>query len=179
MRRLGAFAVAVALAACGDSEPLPMTFSQQRMEARQNAELAAEALRRGAYSGACRAGAAAASPRVAVLINAHQCLSCRDLGYMLRRVPPTLAAGGKTALIVPASDTAVVCAFLRQERIAIPTLTLPEHDAELANARTIVVATMDEAMETDSVYFGLTGTEILRRMEGNLRVPAPSQLDSN
>lgn len=48
-------------------------------------------------------------------VTARACLSCKDVGYGLRRRP-----GGALLIVTPREDTPEVCAYLRGERLTLP-----------------------------------------------------------
>jgi len=65
--------------------------------------------------------------RVALLVfaDAERALSCRRLGFGLRRALRSAARqGGSVVLVVPVADTAIICDFLRRERAPISVLPL-------------------------------------------------------
>lgn len=81
-------ALCAALGACADEVvQRPPSLAVQRAEARASASTIAQAFRSGEIVGACASPAPSGPPSTVVLLNARQCLSCRDLGYMLRRLP--------------------------------------------------------------------------------------------
>lgn len=158
-------ALLVGLSGCEPGVPMPPSSTDQREEARQNVRMVADALQRGSYRSACGRTPNAPFPRAVILINAHQCLSCRDLGYMMRRISESLGeAEHRTMIVLPARDTAAVCAFLRQERIPIQAVTVWDRDNVLQSARSIAVFTTNETLEVNSMYAGPTGTDILRQI---------------
>jgi hypothetical protein len=143
------------LAACGQpATQTALTRSEQQSEARLTATRVAEKLA-GAPVSACGSGSAPPMVGVAVMINARQCLSCRDLGYMLRRLKTHVA--GSPVVVVPAADTPAICPYLRQERVRLPVLALPDEDRTLADTRTLMLYTAKGDGTVDSVYFGITG----------------------
>lgn len=72
---------------------------------------------------ACGPAPAPARPGRMLLVTAKQCLSCRSMGLVMRR----LAAGGaELAVVVPARDAEAVCAFARQEQVGASILALPD-----------------------------------------------------
>src|SRR5687768_2901788 len=69
-------------------------------------------------------GPAPARPGRMLLITAKQCLSCRSMGLVMRRL--AAAGGAELAVVVPARDAEAVCAFARQEHVGASILTLPD-----------------------------------------------------
>jgi hypothetical protein len=69
-------------------------------------------------------GPAPARPSRMLLVTARQCLSCRSLGLVMRRL--AAAGGEELAIVVPARDAEAVCAFARQEHLASSILTVPD-----------------------------------------------------
>jgi hypothetical protein len=67
-------------------------------------------------------------------------------------------------LVTPASDTAAVCPFVRQERIRIPMVALTRHARDLENSAILMVATLGRDTTVQSVVFALKGSEILRQL---------------
>jgi hypothetical protein len=73
---------------------------------------------------ACGPDPAPARPGRMLLVTAKQCLSCRSMGLLMRRLA---AAGGEAlAVVVPARDAEAVCAFARQEHVGVSILALPD-----------------------------------------------------
>lgn len=160
-----AVALAFALAGCADESAAgPPSLALQRQEAVATAAGFSEALRSGAVVGACGGVAPVRAPSVAVLINARQCLSCRDLGYMLRRLPSHLHPGDDAVLVTPASDTAAVCPFLRQERIKFPVIATTADTSGFSAAVVLTVAYLRPDTTVDSVHFALKGSDLLKQV---------------
>lgn len=112
MKRLRWFTLALALwAACRAPLPAP-----------------AETILAGVFeqplAPACGPDPAPARPGRVLLVTAKQCLSCRSMGLLMRR----LAGSGGEALVVvvPARDAEAVCAFARQEHVGVSVLALPD-----------------------------------------------------
>lgn len=159
-RALGLLAVVV-LQGCARSAEATYGPEEQRREARTSTEQLSAAVRERAFVPACGGTLAPEPPRVAVLVNARQALSCRDLGYLLRRVLPV---GGSPAaapwIMVPAADTTAVCGFLRQERVRLPVVAITGDGEALREARTITMARLG-AERADTAYFAPTGRAVL------------------
>ena len=73
---------------------------------------------------ACGPAPAPARPGRMLLVTAKQCLSCRSMGLLMRRL--AVAGRGGLAVVVPARDAGAVCAFARQERAGASVLALPD-----------------------------------------------------
>lgn len=73
---------------------------------------------------ACGPDPAPARPSRVLLVTAKQCLSCRSMGLVMRRL--AAAGGEELAIVVPARDGAAVCAFARQEHVGAAILALPD-----------------------------------------------------
>ena len=69
-------------------------------------------------------GSAPARPGRLLLVTARQCLSCRSMGLVMRRL--AAAEGEALAIVVPARDAEAVCVFARQERLGSSVLTVPD-----------------------------------------------------
>jgi len=66
-------------------------------------------------------GRRAVRPSAAVFITARQCLGCREIGHLLRKLSlRNGAADTGLTIVIPTADTTVVCEFLHEERIAMP-----------------------------------------------------------
>jgi hypothetical protein len=162
-RRLCATGLALAAATVlwGCARPARATFGpeEQRREARSSADHFATAVRERAFVPACGAPPATGTPRHAVLVNARQALSCRDLGYLLRRLVPAPGSAPAPWIMVPAADTAAICPFLRQERVRLPVVAITAGD-DLREVRTIVLARLGPG-GPDTTYFAPTGRAVL------------------
>ncbi|HJR36650.1 MAG TPA: hypothetical protein VJ817_16960 [Gemmatimonadales bacterium] len=73
---------------------------------------------------ACGPDPAPARPGRMLLVTAKQCLSCRSMGLVMRRL--AAASGEELAVVVPARDAEAVCAFARQEQVGASILALPD-----------------------------------------------------
>jgi len=62
-------------------------------------------------------------PRRLLLVTVRQCLSCRSVGLLLRRL---VSEGAGLALLVPSKDAEEICTFARRERIEAPIFTIPD-----------------------------------------------------
>lgn len=113
MNRLRWSALALALAgAC--RAPLPSTAES----------VLAGVLRGLEYSLGPVCGPAPARPGRMLLVTAKQCLSCRSMGLVMRRL--AAAGGAELAVVVPERDAEAVCAFARQEQVGASIVTLPD-----------------------------------------------------
>lgn len=165
--------LAACIAACGrEAAPAALTPAEQYREASLTAAAVAGKLTASSIA-ACGTAAAPATVGGAVMINARQCLSCRDLGYMLRRLREHAPSG--TVVVVPAGDTTAICPYLRQERVHLPVLAVADRNRALAETPTLTFYTAKPDQTVDSVYFGANGTELLKRLEARTPpVPPPS-----
>lgn len=113
MNRLGWSALALSLAgACRAPLPTPAE------------SVLAGVLRRLEYPLGPVCGPAPARPGRMLLVTAKQCLSCRSMGLVMRRL--AAAGGAELAVVVPARDAEAVCAFARQEQVGTSVVTLPD-----------------------------------------------------
>jgi hypothetical protein len=148
------------LPACARTAAARYGPEEQRREARTSADRMSAAVQERAFVGACGGTLAPEPPRAAVLVNARQALSCRDLGYLLRRLVPAQSPVAAPWVMVPAADTAAVCAFLRQEKVRLPVAAVTRGGEVLREARMIVMARMDAGRE-DTAYYAPTGRAVL------------------
>lgn len=115
MTRLPWFALALALsAACRAPLPQPAESVLARVLPEFEKHSAA----------ACGPTRSRARPSRVLLVTARQCLSCRSMGLVMRR----LAApnGEELTVVVPARDAEAVCAFARQEQVGASIRALPD-----------------------------------------------------
>ena len=114
MTRLPWFALALALsAACRAPLPAPA----ENVLARVLRELEKPP------AVACGPNRSSAQPSRMLLVTAKQCLSCRSMGLVMRRLA---THGEELAVVVPARDAEAVCAFARQEHVEASVLALPD-----------------------------------------------------
>lgn len=130
------------------------------------------AFQSGELESGCGSSMASSPPRTAVLVNTRQALSCRGLGLALRRMRGEVRQG-ETALVVPASDTAMVCAFLRQERARTPVVVVADAGGRFSHAQILVAARLTPDASLDRTYHGRTGLELLSRMAADTTAHAP------
>lgn len=161
--RTATLALLAAAASSGCARTAAATFGpeEQRQEARASTDQLSAAVRERTFVPACGGSLPAETPRHAVLVNTRQALSCRDLGYLLRRLAPRTETAAAPWIMVPAADTAAVCPFLREERVRLPVAAVTRDGAEgLREARTIVMGRMGPA-GADTMYFAPTGRAVL------------------
>jgi hypothetical protein len=162
---LAGLMVCAAVGGCTDEVvQRPPSLAVQQIEARASASTMVQAFRSGEIAGACGSPAPSGALSALVLVNARQCLSCRDLGYMLRRLPGQLRQGVAPLLVTPAADTVAVCPFVRQERIRIPVVAVTRNTPELENAAILMLATLGRDTTVESVHFALRGSDLLERL---------------
>lgn len=62
-----------------------------------------------------------------LFVTAQACLTCRDVGFLVRRLAQrSTSTDTRLLLVTPAQDSAAVTAFLRQERASVPLILVPE-----------------------------------------------------
>ena len=107
------------------------------------------------------------APSHLVLITARQCMSCRDVGHLLREIRRShlSSPADHPELAVVARDTGVICDFLRAERIPLAVRLLAAHAAtHLSDSAPIAYARFDGPNMTDSLAAdnGLSLLSLLR-----------------
>lgn len=121
---------------------------------------------RGTPAIAC-AAASAVPTRHLLLVNAHLCLSCRDVGYLVRHLAADSSPrlNGAVQLVVPATDTAEVCAFLRSERIPLPSRVLSRRASRaVGESRLIGYARLDPNGRIVDSMVSADGLSLLRSL---------------
>lgn len=164
-RALLPLAVAV-LTACGSSasEEPPITASAQ---ARTSARWMVDAVASGKAAYACGGAEPARPAAMLVLVNTRQALSCRDAGYMLRRLQKQ---SGQVWIVVPAPDTAVVCQFLSDERVRLPVVAAAA-DANAAATPVLALAQLRPGAPGYTLHHGRRGADILASLTLSDRSP--------
>jgi hypothetical protein len=164
MKRNSPAAVLLILSACARERPRTDAMDGNEVS-RVTTEIA-----RAVASPARRAGCgrpAARQPRGVTFVNTRQALSCRDLGFALRRIERRDSTGG-AIVAVPAGDTAEVCRFLRTERVAAPVLLMADPDGRLSGVRTLVSAVLDQNAEVARTYTAQTGVDLISRISARV-----------
>ena len=115
MKQLGWSALALALSA-GCRAPLPAPAESVLAGVLREFEKLPAA--------ACGPNQSPARPGRVLLVTAKQCLSCRSMGLVMRRL--AAASPEELAVVVPARDAEAVCAFARQEHVGVSILALPD-----------------------------------------------------
>lgn len=152
-------ALLLAASACAPSGAAPA--ANERDQARAVGHQVSTALAARAYRPACgTVPQESPLPDLALLVTAPQALSCRDLGFTLRRLPNEAR---RTWVVVPQADTAVLCSFLRTERVHLPIMGVPDPANTLSTAR-LVIAVLPQAEKPDRYLHAARGAEILRRL---------------
>jgi hypothetical protein len=126
--------------------------------------------------GACGADVPA-RPASLILVTARHCLSCKDVGRLLRGVLQASPDSMALQLVVPAPDTGPVCAFLREERIRLPVRVLSSSSsAEIDGSPPIGYARLDSSGAIVDSALSRDGLALLSdlRSRGWLSSPAPT-----
>lgn len=165
------------VSACSRPAPPPYGQEEQRKEAHVGTQALAAALRDDAVAPACGTSLPDTLPRFALLVNARQALSCRDLGYLLRRVHPAAGSDGTVPwLLVPVADTSAVCPYLRQEKVRLPVVAVTAHGDALRGIRTVMMGRFTDGTP-DTTYFAPTGREVLLKYQqdrSNAAIASPT-----
>lgn len=108
--------------------------------------IAYSALGRTLIGGVRACGEVSVRPRRLVFVTGKACLGCRDVGHLLRELSRERHRPADALLVgVPQSDTAMVCQFIREERIAATVLGVPVQPGEaLARSPLIAYGLLDE-----------------------------------
>lgn len=75
----------------------------------------------------CNQSAIHVRPAVLLSLSAKECLSCQNIGRFMRDLERRVVADTQPSgvvLLVPRSDTALVCSYLRIERVRSPVMAL-------------------------------------------------------
>ena len=73
---------------------------------------------------ACGSAGPAPQPRHLLLVTARQCLSCRGMGRLMRRL--AAAGTGGLAVFVPAKEAKEICDFAQTERVGAPVFSVED-----------------------------------------------------
>lgn len=151
--RAAATATLLLVCACGNAAPDPPAgrdSEQQRIEA-----LSAEVARIGRLDlpGAACGPPPAAGRNVVVFATADLCLSCLQVGALLRDVTRRGAAAPDRAVVTPAAHAREVCDYLRLEKVRWRVVGIPEEHLSAARAPRGIV------------YFELEADGRIRRRE--------------
>lgn len=149
------------LGACGDTTPDPRSgqhSEQQRIEA-----LSAEVVRMARLDlpGAACGPAPAAGRNVVVFATADLCLSCLEVGALLRDVTRRGVPAPDRAVVTPAAHAREVCDYLRREKVRWRVVGIAEEHFPAARAPRGIV------------YFELEPDGRIRRRE---HAPTPLHL---
>ncbi len=146
--------------ACAPSDPGPT--ARERDQARAAGQWVSAAIAERAHQPVCgtESPAPGALPDLAMLVTVPQALSCRDLGFALRRLP---GKAERTWVVVPLADTADLCPFLRTERVRLPVMGVPDPSRRLSATR-LVVAVRRERGTPDRHLYGARGADLLRQL---------------
>jgi len=119
-------------------------------------------------------------PLVAVVISGEACLGCRNVGHLLRSLLRDDSVPARPLLLVPSADSSIVCDFLKNERLKVRVVTLPQKlFPDGGRAHSIAVVQTDSAGLPLTTTVGPNGIAVLedlmamwngrRRAVGNSR----------
>jgi len=137
----------------------------RRAEVNRAGERIATHLRSG-RAFACGTRSPGDSPDAVFPVTAGQCLSCLEVGGMLRQVARQARKAHSTTWVgVPPGDTAEVCSFLKREKVALPVVLLPSRaypDPEITSD--LLYLRLDSAGALAGVEAAHSGTELLKHV---------------
>jgi hypothetical protein len=112
-----------------------------------------------------------------VFLTTRLCLSCKNVGFLLRTMAGSdPGRARRLSLVVPSTDTAAVCRFLREERIVLPTIALPETTLSgLAPPPLLVYFKMDSAGNVIDSVIANDGIDIIEHLKSFGVAAAPGQ----
>lgn len=180
MRRRSAMLVLAALAweACGKDAPAsraaarPTVSPPGPLGARIAVAVAAGRARAG-----CDRPAPATAPAALIAITARQCLSCLEVGAMLRDAERHARGTGADMRVAAREDEAEeVCAFVGREKVRMPVLLLPPDampvvDSTSAGSLLYVVLNPDASLRL--VKAARSGPQLLQQIRDSLPEPGP------
>lgn len=152
----------LATAAC-TSGPPAVSSERQAKELRASSERVLLGMQSSQLRPAC--GKESRQPITAFLaVTARQTLSCRDVGFLARDAAERVQRrGGRFAVVIPSQDTALVCDFLRRERVTAPIFHAPQHVfPEEEITRRLAFVSLDAEGELATLFSGVDGRDVQR-----------------
>ena len=102
-------------------------------------------------------------------LRAEHCLSCRDVGWMLRsRLKDSTRTIRTLAVAAPRADTALTCKYLEREGVDIAVLTVPDEALPQLESADAIIA-IQISGKTHAFVHARTGDLVLKRL-GELHV---------
>jgi len=110
------------------------------------------------------------APSEVLTATAEACLSCRDVGWLLRNRVKELAQDRKVIAVATLKrDTASVCAYVEQERVSVPVFITEDLNDFLGDEKSIALVRSEAAGVI--VFRGLNGLAIQRLLLQHSRAP--------
>ena len=149
------FVTTVAVFACTVGEPVSESVP---IETRDAEALAAGIRIANALAAdtrdACGSGSYGTAGHIVFAVSARQCLSCRNLGLLLRKAA---RSGEELTVVTPMEDVPAVCKFLKQEKLRPLVVGLP---GALFPDSSVVVDPLLIAIQSDSVVVHPLGRDV-------------------
>ncbi len=100
-----------------------------------------------------------------VVVTADACLSCRDVGWLLRKRANALVDSSETvAVLTPASDAPAVCAYLASERTSAPVFASASTEGFRTQSPETVTL-LRKSGQGISRFSGVNGMAVIRAMQ--------------
>lgn len=176
MKAVMAILVAATLSlASGCSERSASAAGNKTGSTASTASAIALAITEGRASTACLGASSDQSPESVVALTAKQCLSCIDVGSLLRQAQRDAKRDQKDLRVAVASDEAEeVCAFMQREKVRLPVLAIPKD--EFPRGETVGELLYFEATPDGKVArleVAPTGEQLLEKMRGRSDASSP------
>lgn len=160
----GCFALIGALTSCASQGSEPTRTADKTAELTWEVGQDANRHLTSDFQVACSATATPASPDWVVVVTADQCMSCLEIGSLLRNLRRDASAEGKRLMVAaPVRDVDAVCSFLRREKVVVPVVALPSRvGRSLSDARRVVYFETGSASGPARVESARSGPDLLK-----------------
>jgi hypothetical protein len=164
------------VAACGRSPGSDPAASSVAPPAEQAAAIA-RAVSAGRAAPACGASALPLAGFDAIAVTSKQCLSCLEVGGLLREAQRDVRRnGGMLWVLSSQADTADVCAFVRKEKVRLPVVFVADTSFPRGEQPgDLLLMSFDSAGALKRMQRAATGMQLLAHMRGQQSVPSTAR----
>lgn len=165
---IGILLCLVVAAACGSSSPGAGGAASADAGPAEQAASIARAVAAGRVVSACGATPPSRVPFDVVAVTSNQCLSCLDVGGLLREAQRDIGrSGGNLWVLSSRADTADVCRFVRAEKIRLPVLFVADTSFPRGDRPGhLLLMSFDSAGVLTRTKTAATGMQLLAQMRG-------------
>ena len=165
------------LTACERSKPDVGRVASSGAAPPKQAAAIARVVAAGGAAPACGAPALPRTSFTAIAVTSKQCLSCLDVGGLLREAQRDTRRNGENLWVLSSeADTADVCAFVRREKARLPVMFVADTSfPREERPGDLLLMSFDSTGALKGMWRAATGMQLLSQLRGRQGAPSTAR----